>query len=54
MGWFFIVQYHSGGSLKIILDLSTGLVKKFDTKRKAKKFAEQNCLGIYQIYKFGK
>jgi hypothetical protein len=52
MNWFFIVQYHSGGQLKLIMDIETGLVHKFNTRKDAKRYAIKNCLGIFKIYEF--
>ena len=51
-GFFFLIQYKSNGILKLILDIETGNVRRFNTRRDARKYAIQNMLGIYAIYQF--
>jgi len=52
MGFYFIVQYSSGGNLKLIVDIKTGQVKRFNSRREARKYCIQNCIGIFQVYEF--
>ncbi len=54
MGFFFIVQYKHPKMLHIVFDASLGQARTFNTRSKARKYAEQNCLGVYEIYRFGK
>ena len=52
MRFYFLCIYKSGGNLQMVNDIETSVVRKFNTRRDAKKYAVKNCLGIYQIYEF--
>jgi hypothetical protein len=52
--FYFIIQYKSQGTLKIITDIDSGMAVLFATKQMAKKYAEKNCLGVYQVFKWGR
>jgi len=54
MTFFFLVIYKSGGNLQIVIDIETGVCRKFNTRSQARRYAIQNCLGIYEIHKFGR
>ena len=51
--FYFIIQYKHPKILHIVFDNSVGQARTFNTRSEARKFAIKNCLGVYEIYRFG-